>query len=206
MQQDSSYAERNAKRFKLVVEAFQKKDFEPIVHIVAFLMRPLDTAINRLLKRSSDLKAIRFQDSREQSIPELRAKCQQFFLTYASGGFGDSIIADFISQLKSDELAKHLRSCSDHSIPETCFHLIAFALSDIWWRFCLPAQTFPNRMFSLATCDQATFEQTWKDFRQICFKCGECVDVGFSGPLLQSIDLDMLSAQERSASIVELTD
>ncbi len=49
LQQDTSYAEQNAKRFRQVNEAFQKQDFEVIVNVVDFLMMPLDTAINRLL-------------------------------------------------------------------------------------------------------------------------------------------------------------
>ena len=207
LQQESSYAERNAKRFKQVNESFKKEEFQTKVHIISVLMRPLDAAINKLLKRTDNLRAIRYQDSQHpHSMSELKTKCLNFFLDFASGRFGESIIANFLGQLRCQELARHCQLCSDHSIVETCFQLIVWGMSDIWWRCCLPANTFPYHMFSLALCDEPTFEEKWKEFRTMCHKCPTCMDAGFSAMLLQSVDLESLACEDRHRSIVKPLD
>lgn len=197
LQQETSFAEKNAKRFKAVNDAFGKQDFEVTVNVVDALVQPLDHAVNALLKRTSLLKAIRFHIP-SQSVPlqELKASSKDFFLKWSSGEFGKGIISDFLGQLQSEDLARHAASCSDQSIMDTCFKLIVFGMSDAWWRCCFVADTFPNKMFSLLSCDQQTFEQRWAEYRNTCLCCPECVDCGFSGPLLRSADLTAMSAGE----------
>ena len=46
LQKEESFAEQNAKRLRLVAEAFLRDDFETIVNIVDCLMQPLDALMN----------------------------------------------------------------------------------------------------------------------------------------------------------------
>lgn len=207
LQQETSYAEKNAKRFNLVLEAFQKPHFEIMVSCFDFLMYPLDAGVNRLLKRTTDLKKIHYQDLEEgATLSDLKEKSSNFFFKFVDGSFGLGIIEDYVNQMQSKRIAELCGTCADPGIVQTCFELVVFAMSDTWLRCCLPAQAFPHRMFSLAKCDEDTFLQRWKDFRETLQSCPECVDVGFSAQLLQRFDLcsGTLSEQEVTAFVKEL--
>lgn len=201
LQQETSFAEQNAKRFRAVNEAFEAPDFPAMVNLVDVMMLPVDKAVNVLLKRSSILKAIRYKDAKthEMSVSELKECSRQFFLSWTRGELGERVIADFLDQLKSEQLEKHIHSCSDPSIAETCFSLMIFGITDIWWRCSFKAETFPCKMFSLAECDLATFQQRWQEYRSICARCPHCVDAGFSHSLLMSTDLTAMQAAEIQA-------
>ena len=197
LQQESSFAEQNAKRFKAVNEAFQKPTFEVQVYLVDVLMQPIDKAVNTLLKRTSILKAIRFwQADKPSRLPDLKVSSRDFFLAWSRGQFGDGIVSDFFVQLRSSELAKHTDSCSDPSVMDTCFSLVVFGVTDSWWRCSFRSSTFPSKMFSLAMCDLPTFVRQWGEYRAICDLCPQCVDAGFSEKLLRSMDLTRLSPPE----------
>ena len=208
LQEESSFAERNAKRFKAVSEAFDAPDFPVLVNLVDVLVQPVDKAVNVLLKRTSILKAIRYKDTKahDMSIPELKERSREFFLSWARGEFGDSIISDFLSQLKSEQLAKHTDSCSDPASIETCFSLMIFGITDAWWRCSFKAETFPAKMFSLATCDLETFQQMWSEYRRISEGCPDCVDAGFSGQLLKTVDLEIMAPAQVQSFYQEFLD
>lgn len=205
LQQEVSFAERNAKRFKAVNEAFHGQDFETIVNVVDILMQPLDKAINKLLQRTSILKAIRYRCAEDKPAPlsELKTSSRDFFFQWTRGEFGATIVSDFITQLKSEELARHTLACYNPSIMDTSFRLIVFGMADSWWRCSFVTESFPTKMFSLAACDHATFCQTWAEYRSIAMRCPECVDAAFSGPLLRSMDLTVMSEQEVQAFMHE---
>lgn len=205
LQQESSYAERNAKRFRLVNEAFQEPNFTVVAHCVDFLMLPLDNVINKLLKRTSTLRHVRFRDSQVTSTAqELKEELKEFFLQWASGTLGENVIDEFVCQMKSGQLARIAAASTDPSILQTCFELVVFAMSDTWLRFCLPAQTFPNKMFSLTACCQQAFMEKWQEFRDTLQRCPECVDVGFSSKLLGSSDLVQLSERDLQTFVRKL--
>ena len=198
LQQESSYAEQNAKRFRLVSEAFHQKDFEVIVNIVDLLMAPLDAATNQLLKRSATLKDLRFWTPEcQKTIEELKAECRDFFLDYQNGNFGAKIVADLTKQMQTGQLASYCESCADVSMFHTCFELMVFEMSDTWRRFCLAMESFPHRLWSLATCHQQEFVETWGQLRDMLRTCPDCFDSAFSRPLLQSADMANLSHADR---------
>lgn len=87
LQQETSYAEQNAKRFKLVSQALQQNDFEVKVNIIDYLMIPIDKAINKLMKRSEILKAIKFEDFSGFSEAELKVQSVDFFPAVGQWGF-----------------------------------------------------------------------------------------------------------------------
>ncbi len=196
LQKETTYAEQNAKRFKLVGEAFQKDGFEKIIEIVDHVMIPFDKAMNQFLNRSNILKAIQFDDpNSHMSKSELKAESREFFLRWANGDFGQDIVNHLIQQLKSETLAAHCQTCQP-SVLHTCFHMTVFAMSDVWRRFCLPAQTFPNRLFSLVGLDMERCEESIAELQRIQRHCPHCIDVGFSTPCLKQVD--------SRASIIEL--
>jgi hypothetical protein len=208
LQHESSYAEKNAKRYRQVNEAFQKPNFQVIVNCVDFLMLPIDTGVNRLLKRTSILKQIRFHDCGQDpqniaALAELKFNSAEMFLEWACGDFGRRIIQEFSEEMQSGHLARICQGCTDISLLQTCFELVVFAMSDTWMRFCLMGRTFPNRMFELAKCDKLAFAQKWAEFRSVLHNCHECIDAGFSSPLLRSVDMTALSESEAEAFIVE---
>ncbi len=186
LQQETSYAEQNAKRFRLVCEAFQQMDFATTVNIVDHLMAPHDKAINKMLKRTNILKAIRFEDS-EFSQAELKEQSKAFFLQWANGDFGQQVLAHFMEQLKSDILAAHCEK-SDSSTVHTCFELVVFAMSDTWRRFCLTAQSFPWQLFSLTELGLEAFAARIAEFQGILHRCPHCIDAGFGLPILKEVD------------------
>ncbi len=118
---------------------------------------------------------------------------RDFFLSWKDGSIGKIILKDFMKQLKSDELAKYCQASSDPAMMQTCFQLITFGMSDIWRICCLPALSLPHRMFALATCSHQEVKESWTEFQRILSQCPECVDAGFSSPLLKSVKLDDLT-------------
>jgi len=184
MQRETSFAEQNAKRFKLVCEALKQNDFEVKINIIDYLMIPIDKAINQLMKRSEILKAIKFEDCSRCSEAELKVQSSDFFLQWANGGFGQDIQTEFMNQMKADTLAALCQN-SDASVVHTCFQLLVFGMSDIWRRFCLPAQSFPNRLFSVAELDVETCAKYIEEFQGTLHNCPCCIDPGFGRPMLQ---------------------
>ena len=202
LQREASYAEQNAKRFRLVGEAFRQKGFEVIVNIVDLLVAPLDTAMNRLLKRTSTLKALRFwHQSCDKTVWELKTESRTFFLSYQDGSFGTSILRDFSNLMQTGQLAEYCATSPDCSMLRTSFELLVFAFSDSWRRFCLPSQSFPQRLFSLATCDEQSFAEAWAEFRDIMTSCPDCVDAAFTSPLLRSANMTELTNEDLEACV-----
>ena len=188
MQQDMSYAEQNAKRFRQVNEAFKKPDVDVIVNIVDFLMIPLDSAINRLLARTSCLRTLRFGTDDHDAQFQLKSQAMTAFLDWADGSFGMRIVADYMRSLKTGQLAGYCSDCKDAAIIETCFQLIVFAMPDTWKRFCFAVNCFPWKLFALARCDEQDFHRQWGQFCHTKFLCPSCVDSGFGFPFLESVD------------------
>ena len=208
MQQETTYAEQNAKRFRQVNEAFRKPDFETIVNIVDFLMVPLDAAIDKLLSRTSQLKSLRFHESDitggAAAEAELEAKVRKMFLDWADGSFGLDIIGHYMRCLRTGQLAEYCSECEQPAMFETCFQLLVFGITDVWKRYCYAVQCFPYKMFAFATCDECTFENQWLEFRRTLHQCPSCIDCGFGTPLLKSVDLSSLEGDAKAGAIKEV--
>ena len=124
MQRETSYAEENSKRLTAATQAMLQSSFQTTVQIVDLLMEPLDAAMNQLLKRTTCLKKLRFEDTLAEeleSIPKLKEGCRALFLSWASGQFGEKIMQDYLRNLASYELADFCRSCHDPAMPRTFF-------------------------------------------------------------------------------------
>ncbi|CAE7199753.1 unnamed protein product, partial [Symbiodinium necroappetens] len=182
---ETSYAEENAKRLRLVTQALTEPSFEPAANIIDLLMEPLDAGINKLLKRTTQLRQLRFQDTKDgESLQGLKKECQELFLSWSSGDFGRNMMAGFLKNLASFDLADYLRASADTTTPETFFQLTVFSLSDTWRRFVLAVQSLPWLLFSLVACEDPDFIARWDEFCQVFRKCPDCVDAGFSALLL----------------------
>ncbi|OLQ14908.1 hypothetical protein AK812_SmicGene907 [Symbiodinium microadriaticum] len=205
METETSFAEQNARRLRMVVATFQQENFETVVNIVDMLMNPLDAIINKLLQRSSLLRQLRLQKSEEgQSMIELASRCQSMFLNWASGQVGFDMITQFLKNLQSFQLAEYCHACRDTSMSMTCFQLTIFAMADTWRRSCLTKDSFPWCLFSLATCEEGEFEERWGQFRQTMKTCPECVDASFSQPLLRATDFEHVAEADKSHLIYSL--
>lgn len=214
LDQETSFADQNAKRLRLVTAAFNKHNFETMVNVVDTLMDPLDVGVNRLLERSSLLKSLRFNNPGSQmDLEGAHAKCQKVFLQWSSGHFGTVIVKDLITRLKSSELAQLCQvqplssSSGDQSLAQTCFELVMFAASDVW-RLCIFAmKAFPYCLFSLVECEDRTedFLSKWAAFREILAHCPSCVDAAFSAPLLRSVSFgDHESSDDNEALLKKI--
>ena len=207
LDKESSFAEQNAKRMNLVRQVFKRPGFDVIVNIVDLLITPIDSAVNRLLKRTSILRKLRQKNS--DTTPATQETGEEYaedrFRKWLQGELGEAIVLDFIQQLKSNELGSLCLSDDWASLSETCFQLVLFGISDIWRRFCRPVQTFPFVMFSLVDCASAEdFVAKWDEFRSIMQKCPKCVDAAFAAPLLQSVDFTTLSPEDRCLEVKKI--
>ena len=177
LDKESSYAEENAKRLRLVTEALTQPSFEPATNIIDLLMEPLDAGINKLLKRTTRLKQLRFNDTGDGgSVQGLKKECQELFLSWSSGDFGRQMMAGFLKNLASFDLADYLRASEDKTMPQTFFQLTVFSLSDTWRRFVLAVQSLPWLLFSLAVCNDQDFVAKWDEFCKVLQECPACVD------------------------------
>ena len=214
LDKESSFAEHNAKRMNLVRQTFKKKQFEVTTRLVDILLSPIDILMNKLLQRTNILNALRFKTEKLAGVElatttreGLERHAQARFEEWVSGELGRSAVKDFIVQLKRRELADLCLGVEDNSLhlAATCFQLVIFGASDIWRRLCFPVQTFPFVLFSLVHCANPTdFICKWTKFRSILKECIGCVDVGFSKPLLQSVDFAVLKPEEKANQVRDL--
>ena len=207
LDQETSFAEQNAKRMNLVRLALRKPAFAASVAIVDILISPLDVPMNKCLKRSSMLKALQFQRSISSlDRAEMERHCQNMFLDWCSGHLGALVIKDFLSRLQSAELTDLCRSLDDDgtALSQTTFQLILFGMSDSWRRLCLSVSSFPHKLFSLVKSDPGNFINSWNDFRRTAQRCQGCVDAAFSGPLLKSVDFTGLGHEAQKSQVTDL--
>ena len=203
---EESYAEQNAKRLRLVVDAFAKDTFGAMVNIVDMLMLPLDHMINKLLQRTTLLKHLRYREVKDgKSMQSLKHESLSMFQRWVSGAMGSAAMGQFLKNLQSLDLAEHCRSCQSDApaLSMTCFQLTVFAVTDVWRRFSLAQQSFPWCMFRLMDCDDDEFCSIWTQFRAALTDCKECVDVAFSAPLLSAVDVSALDLEARGRFIRE---
>ena len=208
LDQETTYAEQNGKRLNLVRQAFSQSNFEATVNIVDRLLSPVDVVVNKFLRRSTVLKSMRFKDfgtDAGTTLDDLQQYSKQVFLIWASGQLGLTVVGDFMSQLRSPDLAKVCQSVNeqDAELPRTCFQLILFGASDCWRRMCFSVRGFPFAMFSLVDLDVPEFIEKWTAFRQSLHRCHGCVDAGFTKPLLETVDF---SALDEAASVSQVRD
>ena len=209
LDQEVSFAEQNAKRLKLVRETFRRPGFEVTVSIVDALISPLDRPMNTCLQRSSILSALRFPQpgsSPDGQHEQLMQKARDMFVQWSSGQMGLSVVSDFMSRMKSPDLASLCQSVleSNPGLPKTCFQLLIFGMSDTWRRMCFATSSFPHKMFKLLDCNAAGFVAKWGEFRQTLLACSECVDASFSAPLLKSVDFEGLTAEDTASTVEDL--
>ncbi len=213
LDQESSFAEHNAKRLNLVRQTFKKKRFEVTTRLVDILLSPIDSLMNKILQRTTILRALRLKTEKLAGVDFattrqcLERRSQERFEEWVSGKLGRSAVQEFIVQLKRRDLADLCLGVEDRSLhlAVTCFQLVIFGASDIWRRLCFPVQTFPFVLFSLVHCANPTdFVSKWTKFRSILRECPGCVDVGFSTPLLQSIDFAVLGPEEMASQVRDL--
>ena len=194
LQKEESFAEQNAKRLRLVADAFLRDDFEIIVNIVDCLMQPLDALMNRFLQRTDLLRKMRFKETGDgMTIESLKQKSRAMFLRWVEGDMGWDAISHFLKNLKSSEFAGFCQMQPDKAaaLSMTCFQLTVFAISDIWRRFCFFTQSFPWCLFPLissSNSSESDFCSAWESFRRTLDRCPECVDVAFSRSLLREFD------------------
>eukprot|EP00438_Fugacium_kawagutii_P012659 Skav215614 [mRNA] locus=scaffold666:585055:598249:- [translate_table: standard] len=205
LQQDESYAAQNRKRQNLVREALSSPSFPAKMNLVDLLMEPMCAAINRLLKRSGTLTEMQLGQvpvtlegleglsGLEGHQQKLKVQSLATFQDWASGRFGLTILHNVLQRVRSGDLIKFLQQSGDASLVKTCFELILFVVSDIWRRCCHSVQGFPWKLFTLLGCsDCNNFMVAWQAARAELMKCPECVDAGFSAPLLNSVDFAVL--------------
>lgn len=205
LDQETSFAEQNAKRLNLVRQALQQEEFGPIIKIVDRLVGPLDIPMNKLLKRSVVLRSLRFQDfGKLGSEAELRAYAKSTYLAWVSGAWGAEVISGFLARLASGEfMSQYMQTFGRSSVVEalqkTCFSLALFGISDTWRRLSFPTQGFPYQMFNLLSCNSVSeFITMWHTFQKKMQTCERCFDVGFSAPLLRTIHfLDEMPQAEK---------
>ncbi|CAE7641881.1 unnamed protein product [Symbiodinium necroappetens] len=205
LEQDTSYAEQNAKRLRLVCDTLGTGDFENKVKIVDFLLGPLDAIINKMLRRTTVLKQLRFNETRNgETLQELKDYSRLVFLSWTSGTLGRETIRSFLSNLQSLDLATFCHDSDDVSMSWTCFELTLFAMSDVWRRCCHAVSSFPWILFDLSSCSESDFCTKWTAFRATMQRCPECVDAGFSAPLLRALDVAALDGRDRQERVKDV--
>ena len=135
LDKESSFAEQNAKRMNLVRQAFKRPGFRAIIDTVDFLITPIDSVVNQLLKRTSILRKLRLKHSDTDSSHTTQGNPAEYaeyaedkFRKWLQGELGEAIVLDFIRQMKSTELGA---LCLSHDgagafLSETCFQLVSF--------------------------------------------------------------------------------
>eukprot|EP00439_Symbiodinium_sp_Y106_P010842 s10352_g1.t1 len=205
LEQDTSYAEQNAKRLRLVTDTLGKSDFENKVRIVDFLLGPLDAVVNKMLRRTTVLKQLRFNETRNgETLQELKDYSRLVFLSWTSGTLGRETIRSFLSNLQSLDLAAFCHDSDDESMSWTCFELTLFGISDIWRRCCHAVSSFPWILFDLSSCSESDFCTKWTAFRATMQRCTKCVDAGFSAPLLRALDVTALDSRGRQEHVKDI--
>ena len=210
LDKETSFAEQNAKRLNLVRQTFGRASFSTAVHAVDLLIRPLEVPINKCLRRSAVLRALRFQDFKAgvgDTAEELQQYEQAIWLEWSSGQMGLSVARELMAQLKSQELAGLASSAASTSradFLQTCFQLLLFVMTDIWRRLTLATDCFPFKMFSLIHCSVEEFKCKRTEFRKVHATCAHCVDAGFTGPLLQSVDMSQHTGEALAGRVGSL--
>lgn len=210
LDKEASFAEQNAKRLNLVRQAFSKSEFSTVVHAVDLLIRPLDVPINKCLRRSAVLRALRFQDLKAgvgDTLEELQLCAQKTWLAWTSGQMGLSVARELMAQLNSQGLAELANSAALNCKADfllTCFQLLLFGMTDIWRRLTRATDCFPFKLFSLTHCSVEEFKCHWTEFVKIHKRCVHCVDPAFTRPLLESMGDMSNSTDEAVASIQRL--
>ena len=210
LDRETSFAEANAKRQKLVTEAFQTEDLETTVCIVDFLLQPLDAITNKMLRRTTILKKLRYRDIQPgESLRDLKEASKTTFLAWASGDLGVQTLRAFLRNIRDEDLTTYCRNFSgaaNTDMTKTCFQLTVFGLTDTWRRFCLPVTCFPWSLFQLLTKKEAEFCVLRDESFKILRKCPRCVDGAFSSLLLSANleNLQSLDPSERATFVDEV--
>ena len=110
-------------------------------------------------------------------------RSKSFFMDYVTGKFGDGLVQEYMRNLHIFPL---------HGIPDLSkpfFHLSLQAASEDWRRFVFSMEKFPHDTFRLVDLDRQNFLRVYDDLRRRAEKCPHCVDLEFTWPILQYIQV-----------------
>ena len=156
---ESSFAELNAARFKLVHNTICRADVDITIMVFHLITRPIDVSINILLQRSTVLTKLDLaEDSEATPGPSsLATLSKTIFLDYVSGRFGKKLMSAFMNVLLTP-MHQNL-GIAEADVGPRMLHIIAASkltlqncilmLSDSWRRFCHNFSCFPYLTFQL---------------------------------------------------------
>ena len=176
----------NAKRRELVQQEIMQEKFLEGSQIITFMIQPMDHRINKLFARSAELTKLALFGSEDESWREITAQSKDLFLSMVSGGFGWSIIEEYI------EMTTHRLGClaatgvnlKSSGTLQTIFSMMILIVSDTWKRFVHDYSACPYKIFELSSVDLKTFVKKWDSFHEEMAFCSACFDDAFSKKLL----------------------
>ncbi|CAE7840035.1 unnamed protein product [Symbiodinium sp. CCMP2592] len=201
-------AETEADTTELSQRLSKQLTLETTICVVDFLLQPLDAITNKMLRRTTILKKLRYGDIQNgETLQDLKTASAATFMDWATGELGNQTLRAFLRNLQDEDLAKYCRQFSGAStdMNKTCFQLTVFGLSDTWRRFCLPSTCFPWTLFQLASASEADFCSLCAEGCKVLDRCPRCVDPAFSALILsQAADLQSLDSVQRAALVQDV--
>ena len=186
---DENFHAHNAKRKQLVHQEVMSSDFRQSALLVDFMIKPMDSMMNRLFARSHQLTKLCLLQKHDPKWLEDTSKCKDLFLAYASGKFGFSIIDEYADMITKQvhtllEIGLDIHQGSHLQILFTMWLLV---ISDAWRRFVHEMATFPWKVFSLlAAKGLKEFVEKWDELKAAKASCTKCFDLEFTSKILDA--------------------
>ena len=204
---EDNFAVQNAKRKQLVQQEVTKPGFGHSAVIVDHAIKPMDSAMNRLLRHSERITRLALLSDKDPEWAKTAEKTRELFLLVASGGFGQWILQQY-SSLISDGLGPLLEmdfGAAEADLWQVLLTILVHLMTDTWKRFIFDHQAPQYQMFSLLGLDLPEFVSKWDDFQAAKASCPCCFDSEFSGCLLASFPTCLAEQPPEIQALVQRT-
>ena len=182
------FAAQNAKRKKLVQQELSNPDFGRSAVIVDHMIKPMDGAMNQLLRHSERITRLAVLSDQDPNWRDTAAKTKAVFLSVMSGGFGQGIIGHYTDMI-TDGLGPLLEldlGSSANRLWQVLFTMVIHIVTDTWKRFIHDYSEYQFILFSLLGLSLPDFVSRWDEIQSAKASCPCCFDLEFSSVLLSA--------------------
>lgn len=168
-----------------VVQELSKTQFERASVVTDELIRPMEIAVNTLLRRTKVLHDLSYLGRGHPKQHALQDESKRRFLEIVSGNFGDKIIDQYCQFLQSG-LAEAVQFGLEVQPAELnrIHSMTVLAITDVFRRFKHEFACPPWSLFNQLGMTPTDFAQAWGELEARWKACSACVDAQFSAVLL----------------------
>lgn len=118
-------------------------------------------------------------------------------MDYVSGRFGWSMVAEYVKVLHS------FPTQGIHNLADQFFNLGIQATAEAWRRYVSITSAYPFAVFRLVDLDDERFWQECLAIEAMGSKCGQCIDIEFTKPIVKFIRGDLLGVDGNHPEVKE---